>query len=105
MPRRAARIDKNQPEIVEALRKAGFTVTPLHAVGGGCPDLLCGKWGKNALLEVKDENSGDHKHKTRNIAKCLTPDQHKYHFHWQGSLGVVWTIEEALAEAERQCAV
>lgn len=102
MPRYAARIDKNQPEIVKALRKAGFTVTPLHAVGGGCPDLLVGKRGKNALIEVKDETT-DHYHKTRNLAKCLTEDQHKYHFMWQGSLGVVWTIEEAIAEAERQC--
>ena len=103
MPRRAAKIDKNQPEIVAALRDAGFTVTPLHAVGGGCPDILCGKWGKNALLEIKDETAEHHYKKTRNVAKCLTPDQHKFHFMWQGSLGVVWTPEEAIAEATRQC--
>ena len=52
--RRAAAVDANQSEIVAALRKAGVTVTPLHQVGGGCPDLLCGFRGVNTLLEVKD---------------------------------------------------
>lgn len=39
---RAAKVDKNQPEIVEALRAEGAVVQHLHAVGVGCPDLLVG---------------------------------------------------------------
>jgi|LakMenEpi03Aug12_release.lakeMendotaPanAssembly.Ray.scaffolds.fasta_scaffold494053_2 hypothetical protein len=38
--RKIARVDANQPEIVKALRKAGFHVTHLHTIGGGVPDLL-----------------------------------------------------------------
>jgi len=52
--RRAARIDANQPAIIAALRSIGATVQPLHAVGGGCPDLLVGLRGRNILMEVKD---------------------------------------------------
>ncbi len=52
--RRAANVDRNQPEIVAALRAAGATVEYLHAVGGGCPDLLVGYRGANYVLEVKE---------------------------------------------------
>ena len=43
--RRAARIDRNQPEIVKALRQVGAHVTSLAAVGDGVPDLLVGFQG------------------------------------------------------------
>ena len=51
---RAAKVDKNQTEIVEAFRKLGFSVQHLHTVGGGVPDLLVGRGGINLLVEVKD---------------------------------------------------
>ena len=44
--RRAARVDRNQAEIVVALRAGGASVQPLHAVGKGVPDLLVGWRGK-----------------------------------------------------------
>jgi AmiR/NasT family two-component response regulator len=58
MPRGFApsKIDKNQPEIVEALRKAGYTVIDLHALGGGIPDLMVVSKHDNSrvlLIEVK----------------------------------------------------
>jgi len=43
-PRRAARVDANQAEIVEAFRKCGWWVVLTHQVGQflpGFPDLLC----------------------------------------------------------------
>jgi len=47
--RRAARVDANQGEIVEAMKAAGATVWVL-----GLPvDLLVGAGGKTALAEVK----------------------------------------------------
>ena len=52
--RRAARIDRNQPDIIKALRYAGATVQPTHTLGKGCPDLLVGFRGENFLLEIKD---------------------------------------------------
>lgn len=57
MPRRFAarqgKQDANQPEIVKALRRCGAHVVDLHAIGGGCPDLLVGFRGVNYLIEIK----------------------------------------------------
>lgn len=99
--RRAAKVDKNQPEIVAALRKAGCSVQPLHGVGEGCPDLLVAKMNQNWLMEVKCED-GNNNAKNRDLAKCLTPDQHKFHFLWQGPIDVVWTPEEAIEAVQRR---
>ena len=89
--RRAAKIDSNQPEIVAALRAAGASVQPLHAVGEGVPDLLVGIRGKTCLLEVKDGAKPP-------SARRLTPAQIEWHAAWRGSpVAVVCTAEEALA--------
>lgn len=85
MARRAARIDKNQPKIVKALRNYGATVTSLASVGDGVPDLLVGFRGDNYLLEVK--NGEDAK---------LTPAQVVWHRDWKGRVHVVRTVQEAL---------
>lgn len=52
--RRAARVDANQPAVVEALRKIGAVVTPLHAVGNGVSDLLVSYRQQWLVMEVKD---------------------------------------------------
>lgn len=87
--RRAAKVDQNQPEIVTALRAVGATVTPLHAVGSGCPDLLCGYAGKNVLIEIKDGAKPP-------SARRLTKDQKRWHATWAGQVVVVKSIDEAL---------
>lgn len=87
--RRAARVDENQPEIVAALRLAGVCVQPLHAVGDGCPDLLCGYRGRNILIEIKNPEADPCKRR-------LTPDQVDWHAHWLGEVHVVLTAEEAI---------
>lgn len=51
--RRAARVDANQPAVVEALRKAGAEVTHMHQLGGGVPDLLVSFRQRWFLMEVK----------------------------------------------------
>lgn len=89
--RRAAKVDANQPAIVEALRAVGCTVQPLHAVGKGCPDLLVGLPGtrSNLLLEVKDGSKPP-------SARKLTPDQAVWHDAWRGQVAVVSSVKEAL---------
>ena len=84
--RRAAKVDRNQAEIVAALRSAGVTVQPLHTVGDGCPDLLCGFRRHNFLLECKMPGTGK-----------LTPDQIEWHGGWKGQVIVVEDAEAALA--------
>ncbi len=88
--RRAAKIDDNQPEIVQALRKAGATVQSLAAIGDGCPDLLVGIGGRTILMEIKDGTKPPSQQK-------LTPDQLTWHGAWQGgTLQTVNDVEGAL---------
>ena len=87
--RRAAKVDANQSDIVAALRKAGATVQPLHAVGKGCPDLLVGYQRVNYLLEVKDGSKVP-------SAQKLTEDQVEWHELWRGQAAVVNDVKSAL---------
>jgi hypothetical protein len=87
--RRRANVDENQPEITEALRKAGASVQPLHAVGKGCPDLLVGYNGMNFLLEVKNPLKSP-------TAQALTPAQLDWHVGWGGQIAIVKSARDAL---------
>jgi Holliday junction resolvase len=88
--RRAAKVDANQEQIVEALRTAGATVQTLAAVGKGVPDLLVGFQGKTLLLEVKDGRRPPSERR-------LTEDQLKWHGAWRGGpVAIVDGVEAAL---------
>ena len=89
MPR-IARVDANQPDIVQALRQIGATVQPIHVIGKGCPDLLVGYRGVNSLLEVKDGEKVP-------SARKLTPDELRWHDDWRGEVFIVHGIAEAIA--------
>lgn len=86
MPKRT---DRNQSEIVRALRQAGASVHPTHELGKGFPDLAVGYRKKNFLLEVKDPLQPPSR-------KRLTPDEKVWHETWGGEVTVVETAEEAL---------
>ncbi|KAA3633844.1 MAG: hypothetical protein DWQ08_01345 [Proteobacteria bacterium] len=85
--RTAARVDANQREIIRILRDCGVTVQPLHTVGKGTPDLLCGYRGRNVLLEVKDGNR---------YGSRLTDAQQAWHRSWRGQVAVIDTADDAL---------
>jgi hypothetical protein len=88
--RRAARVDANQEQVVEALRAVGASVQTLAAIGKGVPDLLVGYQGKTLLLEVKDGNKSPSKRR-------LTEDQLKWRGAWRGGpLAVVDGPDAAL---------
>lgn len=89
MPRRAARVDDNQKEVVKALRDAGATVQHLHTVGSGCPDILVGFRGINHLMEIKDGSKPRSKRE-------LTPDEQEWHDAWRGEVTIVNSADEAL---------
>lgn len=98
--RYAAKVDKNQPEIVAALRQYGCDVEPLHGVGGGVPDLLWHMRGVYGLIEVKCMD-GKAQNKYRD-ERCLTPKQKEWHRKWRGHVDIVWDSNEAiLAVSER----
>jgi hypothetical protein len=86
--RYAAKADRNQPEIVAALRQRGATVFPLHTVGAGMLDLLVGYKGRNLLMEVKDGELAP-------SAQKLTPKQIEFTQTWLGQWDVVNSITQA----------
>jgi hypothetical protein len=88
--RRAAKIDANQPEIVNALRKVGVTVCITSHVGGGFPDLAASYRGKLIFLEVKDGAKPPSRRK-------LTPAEADFHREWSEHVAIVETVEQALA--------
>ena len=84
-----SRIDKNQPEIVMALRQAGATVSHLHEIGKGMPDLAVGFRGVNYFFEVKDGSKAPSKQR-------LTPDEERWHSEWRGQVAIIRNADEAL---------
>jgi len=82
----AKKVDKNQANVVKALRDYGADVHLLHMVGAGIPDLLVAYEGHTILMEVKD-----------GADKKFTPDQIKFIAGWKGGhLYRVNSSEEAL---------
>lgn len=88
--RRAAKIDRNQPEIVSVLRRLGASVQPLHMVGQGCPDLAVGWRGENLFLEIKDGLLVPSKQR-------LTDDEARWHSEWKGKVLIVRSVSDVLA--------
>lgn len=86
MPKYAAKVDRNQSEIVEALKAGGCDVVFI----GKPVDLLIGVRGQNLLLEVKvPKAKGERGGK-------LTPEQEVFFKEWRGQNAIVRTPEEAL---------
>jgi len=87
--RYAAKVDANQAEIVEAVRKIGVSVLLLHTVGKGCPDNLWGididsEFSVNILVEIKTEKGK------------LTPDEEIFFDTWRGQVCIIRSVEEAV---------
>lgn len=81
-----SRADLNQSEIVRALRAVGASVHITSQVGGGFPDLVCGIFGKNYLIEVKN----------RDTYGKLSTEQLIFRDKWKGKVYVVNSVDEAL---------
>lgn len=93
---RAAKIDANQNEIVDALRKAGCSVQILSSVGKGCPDILVASpTGFLVLMEIKDGNKPP-------SARKLTPDQVEFHKNWNSEIAIVLNAEQAVNVARQR---
>lgn len=89
MRRRAAKVDDNQRDIVDALRAIGCSVAVTSAAGQGFPDLVVGHRGSNYLVEVKDG-------KKPPSARALTKDQQTFRDGWRGQYTVVKSVAEAI---------
>lgn len=88
--RRAAKIDSNQNEIVNMLRKIpGVSVAVTSQLGNGFVDIVVGYRGFNYLVELKDGN------KTASRRK-LTDDELKFMSEWKGQYSVCKDFDEVL---------
>lgn len=84
----AARSDRNQAEIVDALRAAGAVVTVLSRVGQGVADLAVGKHGRFLWMEVKTEKGE------------LTDVERAFMEKWRGHYVIVRSVDDALRAIE-----
>lgn len=92
--RRAAKVDANQPAIVQAFRQCGFSVYPAHRTGEGFPDLVIAFGGLTWLVEVKDGSKPP-------SARMLTEPQQRFHESWKAPIAVIASIDQALDFATR----
>lgn len=89
--RRAAKKDIAHNDIATYLDANGWDVHDTSAVGGGLPDLLVGRPGFCALLEIKSDPKISHR-----PAKQLTPAQVTFRANWRGPYAIATTGIEAL---------
>jgi len=87
--RRAAKIDDNQKEIVEQLRRCGVSVAVTSMMGNGFVDIIVGHDGGNYMIEIKDGA------KTASRRK-LTKDEQKWHDKWKGQVAVADDLDDCL---------
>lgn len=87
----AARTDKNQAEIVSALRAVGCGVVDTSRIGKGFPDIIVCRPGGVWLMEIKSEKGK------------LNPRQEKWHAEWRGQVSVVHSVAEALKVVGIEC--
>lgn len=85
LPKYAARRDKNETDIVKALRDVpGLSVVPLSAKD--VPDLLIGYQDKNFLIELKNKKG----------LNKLQEGQAEFLENWKGQVAVAHSLEDIL---------
>lgn len=85
---RAHKVDGNQGETVDYLRRLGWSVFITSHVGGGFPDLVVSMSGFTALVEIKDG------HKPPSARK-LTRGESQFAATWQGAIVLATSPEQA----------
>lgn len=87
--RTKARIDRNQPQIVNGLRRVGASVIHVHQLKN-CFDILVGYRGRNYAFEIKDPDQVPSKRK-------LTKGEQEFFDTWRGQVHKIETLDEAIA--------
>jgi len=92
--RRAAKIDENQPALVELIRAMGVSVAITSAAHDGFTDLVIGFGGVTVLVEVKDGSKEPARRK-------LTPQQVAFHGSFKGAITVIENEQQAVELVKR----
>jgi Holliday junction resolvase len=90
--RRAARVDDNQPEIVEAFRRLGWSVLIISQLKNCC-DIFVSKNGRTVAVEIKDGSKPPSKRK-------LTEGEAEFKKDWQGEYTIIESIEDVFSLAK-----
>lgn len=88
---RRGRRDTNHAEIREAFRRLGWSVLDTADLGHGAPDLVCGRGGRNVLVEVKSPGG------------ILTQDEAQFSLAWRGEYVTVRTLADVVRLTEDEC--
>ena len=86
---RAARVDRNQPEIVKLFRKLGWYVLIISQLKNCC-DIIVSKNGRTIAIEIKDGE------KTPSQQK-LSAGELKFKDEWQGEYMLINCVDDVLA--------
>ena len=86
--RRAARVDENQPEIVSAFRRLGWSVLIISQLKKCC-DLFVSKGGVTVAIEIKDGEKPL-------SARKLTKGELDFKTMWQGRYELVESIDDVI---------
>ena len=92
--RHAANMDKNQPGIVAALRKMGYSVELNHN------DIVVGIRGASYWYEIKDPSKAIKKDGTWRKG-ALRPSQVRLQAEFRGHYEIVTTLEQILADIKK----
>jgi len=95
--RRVARIDKNQPEIVEALRKYGACVLHTHQLKEAF-DILVGYKGSLFIMEIKDPKNLPKNYDKARLEKSLKKGEFKCMVDFE-AVGVPYYIVTSIEQA------
>jgi hypothetical protein len=85
--RLAAKVDRNQPEVVEAFRRLGCSVLIISQLKKCC-DLVVSK-RKTAVIEIKDGSLPPSK-------RQLTKDEKDFKDSWKGPYFIVESLDDVL---------
>jgi len=83
---RAARVDRNQPEIVKAFRGLGWSVLIVSQLKNCC-DIIVSKGGRTICVEIKDGLKPPSGQK-------LTPGELKFQSEWQGEYMIINCVDD-----------
>lgn len=86
---RAARVDRNQPEVVDEFRRLGFSVLITSQLKNCC-DLIVAKRGRSYCVEVKDGKKPPSQRK-------LSLGEERFKNEWQGEWRLVETLDDVYA--------
>lgn len=91
--RRAAKVDRNQPEIVKAFRDRGWYVLIISQLKNCC-DIIVSRNGRTVAIEIKDGEKPPSQQK-------LSDGELRFKNNWLGEYKIVTCIQDVIDISDR----